>query len=321
MIFVFIMEWNGTVMLSFGGFVEVEKYGYVYFLLLFPLYVFILWCNCIIIFVIWTHRNLHEPMYIFIAALSINSLLFSTVIYPKLFVDALSNEQVISYQGCLVQSLFFYCLASSDLFLLLAMAYDRYVSICRPLQYSTAMSKVTVRIFLTLAWFVPVFQLTLITVLQSRQKVCNRTLSGFFCNAGVTQIHCTTPIYLRVFVLIVLANNAVIPMFLIVLTYMKIFVNIYHSHGEVRNKAISTCLPHVMVLIMSIISIATDIVIGLQNTVISKKVSLIINVQVLVYNPLINPIMYGLKMKEIWKHLRRLLSCRSHVERKNIGAV
>ncbi|XP_077592188.1 olfactory receptor 10J4-like [Stigmatopora nigra] len=314
------MEWNGTVVLSFGGFVEVEKYGYVYFMLLFPLYVFMLCSNGIIIVLIWTHRNLHEPMYIFIAALSINSLLFSTVIYPKLLVDVLSNEQVISYQGCLVQSFFFYCLASSDLFLLLAMAYDRYVSICRPLQYSTAMSKVTVRIFLTLAWFVPIFQMTVTIVMQSRQKVCNLMLVGFFCNATMIQIHCTTPSYLSMWTLFTLVNTAAIPMFLIFLTYMKIFINIYNSHGEVRNKAISTCLPHVMVLIMTISLNSLDILIGLLDTVISKKVSLIINMQVLVYNPLFNPIMYGLKMKEIWKHLRRLLLCRSHVGRKNIGA-
>ncbi|XP_077481003.1 olfactory receptor 10K1-like [Stigmatopora argus] len=314
------MEWNGTVVLSFGGFVEVEKYGYVYFLLLFPLYVFILCSNGIIIFLIWTHRNLHEPMYIFIAALSLNSILFSTVIYPKLFVDVLSNEQSISYQGCLVQVFFFYCLGSSDLFLLLAMAYDRYVSICRPLQYSTAMSKVTVRIFLTLAWFVPVFQITVTIIMQSRQKVCNLTLLGFFCNATMIQIHCTTPIYLSMWTLFTLVNTAVIPMFLIFLTYMKIFMNIYNSHGEVRNKAISTCLPHVTVLIMTISMMALDVVIGLLDTVISKKVSLIMNLQVLVYNPLFNPIMYGLKMKEIWKHLRRLLLCRSHVEKMNIGA-
>ncbi|XP_077481005.1 olfactory receptor 10AG1-like [Stigmatopora argus] len=314
------MEWNGTLVLSFGGFVEVEKYGYVYFLLLFPLYVFILCSNGIIIFLIWTHRNLHEPMYIFIAALSLNSILFSTVIYPKLFVDVLSNEQVISYWGCSVQSLFFYSLGSSDLLLLLAMAYDRYVSICRPLQYSTAMSKVTVRIFLTLAWFVPVFQITAIMVMESKQKVCNRTLSGFFCNATITQIHCTSPIYLRVWTLFVVVNTAVIPMFLILLTYMKIFMNIYNSHGEVQNKAISTCLPHVTVLIMTISLMTIDIIIGLLETVISKKVSLIINLQVLVYNPLFNPIMYGLKMKEIWKHLRRLLLCRSHVEKMNTGA-
>ncbi|XP_077481004.1 olfactory receptor 10J4-like [Stigmatopora argus] len=314
------MEWNGTVVLSFDGFVEVEKYGYVYFLLLFPLYVFILCSNGIIIFLIWTHRNLHEPMYIFIAALSFNSILFSTVIYPKLLVNVLSNEQSISYPECTVQSFFFYSSGSSDLFLLLSMAYDRYVSICRPLQYSTAMSKVTVRIFLILAWFVPVFQLTSIMVMQSRQKVCNLTLSGVFCNATMIQIHCTIPVYLRVWTLFVVVNTAVIPMLLIVLTYMKIFVNIYNSQGEVRNKAISTCLPHITVLIMSISLMTIDIVIGLLDTVISKKVSLIIHLQVLVYSPLFNPIMYGLKMKEIWKHLRRLLFCRSDVERMNIGA-
>nr|XP_061810353.1 putative gustatory receptor clone PTE01 [Nerophis lumbriciformis] len=310
------MEENGTVMLSLTGYVEVDKYGYVYFMFLLPVFVAILCSNSIIIFLIWIHRNLHEPMYIFIAALSLNSILLTTPIYPKILVDVLSHEQSISYSGCLTLAFFFYSISCSDFLLLLAMAYDRYVSICRPMQYSSIMGKTTVTIFLALAWFLPASQLSVTMVLQSKQKICNTTLEGFYCNVKMLKIHCTTPIYLTLMTLFNLTSISFLPMMLIFVTYIKIFITIYNTQGEVRKKAMDTCLPHVTVLITTFSLMFIDTVITLLGAVIPKRVSLIINLQVLVYNPLCNPVMYGLKMKEIWKHIKRMLCC-NHVERKN----
>nr|XP_061809867.1 olfactory receptor 4B13-like [Nerophis lumbriciformis] len=301
------MEQNGTVMLSLGGYVEVEKYGYVYFLFLLPLFVVILCSNAIIIFLVWIHRNLHEPMYIFIAALSLNSILLTTPIYPKILVDVLSNEQSISYSGCLTLTFFFYSIISSDFLLLLAMAYDRYVSICRPLQYSSLMGTTTVIIFLAFAWLMPAFQLSVTMVLQSKQKICRTTLEGFYCNVKMLRIHCTAPIYMILWSLFNLSSLTFMPMLLIFVTYIKIFIAIHNSHGEVRKKALDTCLPHVTVLIINFSLLSIDTTIAFLGAVLPKRVSLIINLQVLVYNPLCNPIMYGLKMKEIRKHIKRML--------------
>nr|XP_061809865.1 olfactory receptor 13C3-like [Nerophis lumbriciformis] len=303
------MELNGTIMLSLGGYVEVDKYGYVYFMFLLPLFVVILCSNGIIIFLIWIHRNLHEPMYIFIAALSLNSILLTIPTYPKILVDVLSHEQSISYSGCLTLAFFFYSISSSDFLLLLAMAYDRYVSICRPMQYSSIMGKTTVTILLALAWFVPAFELSVTMVLQSKQKICQTTLEGFYCNVKMLKIHCTTPIYLTVWSLFNLTSTTIVPVLLILVTYIKIFITVYNSHGEVRKKAIDTCLPHVTVLIITFSLLCIDLILTLLGAVLSKKISLIINLQMLVYNPLCNPIMYGLKVEKIWKHIKTTLLC------------
>ncbi|XP_061676297.1 olfactory receptor 6N2-like [Syngnathoides biaculeatus] len=308
------MEWNGTMVLSLGGYVEIEKYRYVYLMFFMALYVLILCCNCVIICVIWIHRTLHEPMYIFIAALSLNSLVFSTVIYPKLIVDVLSQQQTVSYYDCLVQIFLFYSLAGSDLMLLTAMAYDRFVSICRPLQYATTMSKTAVRRFLALAWFWPTCHLVIVTILQSKQKLCNFILGGIFCNTTMIKIHCTTPMYLSVWSLISLINTSLIPMLFILFTYIKIFTVIYHSHGEVRKKAIDTCLPHLIVLLSFFCLLVFDFAIGLLELVLPKTVRLIMSLQIVVYNPLFNPIIYGWKMKEIWKPVKRMLFCCNHDE-------
>ncbi|XP_061674990.1 LOW QUALITY PROTEIN: olfactory receptor 11A1-like [Syngnathoides biaculeatus] len=303
------MEWNGTLVLGLGGYVEIEKYRYVYLMFFMALYVVILCCNCVIICVIWIHRNLHEPMYIFIASLSLNSLVFSTAIYPKLIVDVLSQRQSVSYTGCLVQTFFFYSLASSDLMLLSAMAYDRYVSICRPLQYATIMGMTTVRLFLALAWFWSTCHLLVAIIIQSKQKICHFNLDGIFCNTTMIKIHCTTPMYLSVWTLFSLINIGLIPVLFILFTYIKIFIVIYHSHGEVRKKAVDMCLPHLIVLITFSCLVFFDIAIGLLESVLPKTVRLIMSLQIVVYSPLFNPIIYGLKMKEIWKPIKRLFCC------------
>ncbi|XP_061676324.1 olfactory receptor 4D6-like [Syngnathoides biaculeatus] len=315
-IFVFVeMEWNETLMLSLGGYVEIEKYRYVYMMFFMALYVLILCSNCVIICVIWIHRNLHEPMYVFIAALSLNSLMFSTAIYPKFIADVLSQQQRVSYSVCLVQIFFFYSSAGSDLMLLSVMAYDRYVCICKPLQHANTMSKTTLRFFLTLAWFLPAFHVSVAVIIQSKQKICNFTLGGIFCNTTMVKIHCTTPMSLSVWMLITLINTSLIPMLFILFTYIKIFTVIYHSHGEVRKKAVDTCLPHLIVLLTFSCLLVFDVLIGLLGAVLPKTVRLTMSLQMVVYNPLFNPIIYGLKMKEIWKHIKRLLLlCCNHDE-------
>merc|ERR1712035_31842 len=117
---------------------------------MFTVYILIICCNFTIVCLIWIHKNLHEPMYIFIAALLLNSVVFSTALYPKLLIDFLSEQQIISYSACLFQYFIFYSLSGSEFLLLSAMAYDRYVSICKPLQYPTIMRKTTVSVFLVL---------------------------------------------------------------------------------------------------------------------------------------------------------------------------
>uniref|UniRef100_A0A3Q2YYZ3 Olfactory receptor n=1 Tax=Hippocampus comes TaxID=109280 RepID=A0A3Q2YYZ3_HIPCM len=279
---------------------------YVYVMFFLALYVLILCSNCIIICLIWIHRNLHEPMYIFIAALSLNSLFFSTAIYPKLVVAVLSNQQSVSYSGCLVQVFFFYSLGSSDILLLLAMAYDRYVSICRPLQYASTMGTTCVSICLASAWFVPVCLMSVTVVVQSKQKICSVTLTGIICNATMMNIHCTLPKFLAMWTLFTLSVMAVIPVLFIFFTYFKIFMVAYHSQGEVWKKAVDTCLPHLIVLLATFSLMTFDIIIGLLESVLPKNVRLILTLQTLVYNPLLNPIIYGLKMTEIRKHIKRL---------------
>ncbi|XP_014859640.1 PREDICTED: olfactory receptor-like protein COR2 [Poecilia mexicana] len=289
-----------------GGFVEVQRYRYLYFMIMLTAYLVIISFNISIVCLIIVHKSLHEPMYVFIAALLINSILFSTNIYPKLFIDFLSERQVIPYQACLFQIFAFYSLSGSEFLLLAAMAYDRYVSICKPLRYPSIMTKTTVSALLVLAWFVPACHVSVSVILSSNKRLCSYTINGIFCNNAGHGLYCVNSPALSVFGVVVLFNVGFLPMLFILFTYARIMVVAYQSGREVRRKAAQTCLPHLLVLINYSILITYDVVIVKLETDVPKMARLVMTLQIFMYNPLCNPLIYGIKMKEISKHLKRL---------------
>ncbi|XP_004081448.1 olfactory receptor 142-like [Oryzias latipes] len=293
--------------ISLKGHVEIEKYRYFYFFMMLTVYILIVCSNCTIISLIVIHKNLHEPMYIFIAALLTNSVLFSTNIYPKLLTDFLSNEQVISYQACLFQILVFYSFSCSEFLLLAAMSYDRYVSICKPLQYAIIMRKTVVFILLGLAWIAPVCHVVVPVVGNVKSKLCSFTLNGIFCNNSINYLFCAGSKALLTFGLVTLFNIVILPMLFIIFTYVKILLVVYKSCREVRRKAAETCLPHLLVLINYSCLMTYDIIIIRLESNFSKTARFVMTLQMIMYNPLCNPIIYGLKMTEIYKHLKMLL--------------
>ncbi|XP_049449865.1 olfactory receptor 6N2-like [Epinephelus fuscoguttatus] len=293
--------------ITLGGHVEVHKYRFLYFMVMFIVYILIICSNSTIVYLIVIQRNLHEPMYIFIAALLINSVLFSTAIYPKFLIDFLSEKQIISYSACLLQYFLFYTLGGAEFLLLSAMAYDRYVSICKPLQYPTIMRKTTVCIFLALAWFVPACQMMALTIMSFNEKLCRFTLKAIFCSNSIYKLQCSTSRALTILGLVVLLDVSFFPMLFILSTYAQIFRITYRSCRKVRKKAAETCLPHLLVLINFSLLCTYNVIIARLESEIPKLANLIMTLQLVLYHPLVNPIIYGLKMKEISKHLKQLL--------------
>uniref|UniRef100_A0A672GUA2 Olfactory receptor n=1 Tax=Salarias fasciatus TaxID=181472 RepID=A0A672GUA2_SALFA len=290
------------------GHVELLKYRHLYFVIMFIVYTLILLCNFTIICLIMTHRSLREPMYIFIAALLLNSVLFSTVVYPKLLIDFLSDKQVISFSLCALQSLFFYSLEGSEFLLLAVMAFDRYVSICKPLQYPTIMRKTTVSILLILAWLVPACHLLPSFFWVFSLKLCRFTLKGIFCNNAMSRLYCQRPqITYALYGAFIILNTTFMPFLFILFTYTRIVIVLYKSCKEVRMKAVQTCLPHLLVLISFSCLCSYDIIIARLKAGLPTTVHFVMTLQVILYHPLFNPVIYGLKMKEISKHLMKLL--------------
>ncbi|KAM7380037.1 hypothetical protein PAMP_003363 [Pampus punctatissimus] len=298
--------------ITLGGYVDVGKYRYVYFFIIFTVYILIICSNSVIVYLIWTHENLHEPMYIFIAALLVNSVLFSTTVYPKLLIDFFYEKHVISYSACLFQFHIFYSSGASEFCLLAAMAYDRYVSICKPLQYPIIMRKTTVSIFLVLAWILPASQVAVLAGLSANKKLCSFTLKHFFCNNTVYKLQCMGSREKIIHDMLILLNVAIIPLLFVLFTYMRILIISYRSSREVKKKAAQTCLPHLIVLINFSCLCVYDVITVHLELDIPKTVRFIMSLQTVMYNPLFNPIIYGLKMKEISKQLKKFF-CQAKV--------
>ncbi|XP_040913481.1 olfactory receptor 11A1-like [Toxotes jaculatrix] len=293
--------------ISLDGHVELHKFRYLYFVIMLTVYILIICCNSTIVCLIWIHKNLHEPMYIFIAALSLNSVLYSTNIYPKLLIDILFEKQIISFQACLFQWFIYYSLATSDFLLLSAMAYDRYVSICNPLHYPTIMRKTTIKVFLVTAWLVPACEFAVAVALYANIKLCHFNLKGLFCNSSIYTLQCVHSVALSIYGVFVLLNIGLFPMLFILFTYTRILIISYRSCKKVRRKAAQTCLPHLLVLISFSCFITYDVIVVRLESDLPKLARLIMTLQMILYHPLFNPIIYGLKMKEISKHLKSFL--------------
>ncbi|XP_059198489.1 olfactory receptor 6N2-like [Centropristis striata] len=292
--------------ITFDGHVEVHKYRYLYFVIMFTAYILIICSNSTIVCIIVIHKSLHEPMYFFIAALLLNSVLYSSAVYPKILIDFLSKKQIISYPACLFQWFTYYCLACSEFFLLAAMSYDRFVSICKPLQYPTIMRKSTVNMFMILAWILPASQLSLAMFVSAEKKLCSFHLNGIICNSTVQKLHCVRSRLLNILGLIIFVSDVLLPMLFILFTYTRIFVITSRSGREVRKKAAQTCLPHLLVLVNFSCLSTYDVLLARVETDFSKTLNLVMFLQIAMYHPLFNPIIYGLQMKEIYKHLKRL---------------
>ncbi|XP_047456007.1 olfactory receptor 2AT4-like [Mugil cephalus] len=292
--------------ITLDGHVEVHRYRYLYFVIMLTAYILIICCNTTITYLIVIHSDLHEPMYMFVAALLINSILFSTNIYPKLLIDFLSEKQVIAYQTCVFQVFIFYTLSFAEFLLLAAMSYDRYVSICKPLQYPMIMRKTTVNILLALAWLVPACHIMVPVMVVSRNKLCRFSLKGIFCNNSGYDVFCANSTAMSVFGVVILFDIAIFPMLFIIFTYTRILIVAHRSCGEVRRKAAQTCLPHLLVLINYSCLVGYDIILARLESDVPKIPHFIMTLQILIYNPLFNPIIYGLKLQKISKHLKNL---------------
>uniref|UniRef100_A0A3P9Q2T3 G-protein coupled receptors family 1 profile domain-containing protein n=1 Tax=Poecilia reticulata TaxID=8081 RepID=A0A3P9Q2T3_POERE len=176
---------------------------------------------------------------------------------------------VIKYSSCIIQLFIFYSLAATEFVLLAVMAFDRYVSI---------------------------------------SQLCHSDLDGIFCNNGIFTLHCVKSRALTIFGIFSLLNLAMIPVLFTIFTYTKILIISYKSSKVFRRKAAETCVPHLLVLInYSYLSIF-EVVIARVESDFPKPARFVLALQLLVFQPLFNPFIYGLKMKEIAKHLKMLLS-------------
>ncbi|KAL6066103.1 hypothetical protein STEG23_017585 [Scotinomys teguina] len=264
--------------------------------------------NLIILILILLDSHLRTPMYFFLSNLSFSDLCFSSVTMPKLLQNMQSQVTSIPYAGCLAQLYFYLYFADLESFLLVVMAYDRYVAICFPLHYTSIMSPKLCVSLVVLSWVLTTFHAMLHTLLVARLSFCkNNVIPHFFCDISpLLKLSCSDTHVNELVIFIMGGLVIVIPFLLIVVSYARIVSSILKV-PSVRgiHKVFSTCGSH-----LSVVSLFYGTIIGLYLCPSANNSTVKDTIMAMMYTvvtPMLNPFIYSLRNRDMKGALARAL--------------
>ncbi|ELV13571.1 Olfactory receptor 52B6 [Tupaia chinensis] len=268
--------------------------------------------NGILISVILSQPSLQEPMYIFLCMLASADILLSTSTMPKVLANFWLGSSYISFDGCLTQMFFIHFLYVADSAVLLAMAFDRYVAICSPLRYATILtSKVIGKIAMaTLARsFIIMFPSIF---LLKRLHYCRiNIIAHTFCeHMGIARLSCSDISINVWYGLAAALLSTGLDIILIAVSYIHILRAVFHlSSGDARSKALSTCGSHLCVILLFYIpALFSVFAYRFGRKYIPRYVHILLANLYVVIPPMLNPIIYGVRTKQIMEGARHLFS-------------
>ncbi|XP_006877467.1 PREDICTED: olfactory receptor 7D4-like [Chrysochloris asiatica] len=265
--------------------------------------------NLFIILAISSDPHLHNPMYFFLSNLSFVDICFITTTVPKMLVNIQTQRKDISYIGCLTQVYFFMIFAGLDNFLLTVMAYDRFVAICYPLNYTIIMNPRLCGLLVLMSWVI-IFWVSLLYILLLMQlNFCIGTkIPHFFCElAQMIKVACSDTLIINITMYVMTALVSVFPLTGILFSYSQIVSSLMRmSSAGGKYKAFSTCGSH-----LSVVSLFYGTALGvyLSSAVAhSSQRSSIASVMYTVVTPMLNPFIYSLRNKDVKGALGRLFN-------------
>ncbi|XP_062312246.1 olfactory receptor 2K2-like [Osmerus eperlanus] len=298
---------------TLSGFNEILDYKLTFFCLTLLFYCVICIVNFALIVTIIMNRNLHEPMYIFLCSLCVNGLFGTAGFYPKFLFDLLSHHQVISYTGCMIQVFVIYSAVCIDICMLAVMAYDRYVAICRPLEYHSVMTRQRVAQLLTLSWLVPLGLVSTVIIFSSQLKLCGSNIQKLYCATWlVVKLSCSPTSWMTSAIPTNVAAYVLILFYIflgifIVCTYVQLIRSCLVSL-ENRGKFIRTCVPHLMALFNVVIAALFDVMyMRYGSSDLPQSLQNFLSTEMIIVPPIVNPVMYGITLTQIRNKI--LLSC------------
>ncbi|XP_053546969.1 olfactory receptor 6N2-like [Bombina bombina] len=289
------------------GFPNLQDFHLLLFSILLLAYLFIITGNVLIFIVVLREPSLHTPMYFFIRALCIMEICYTAVTIPKMLGNLLYNEKM-SLNGCILQAYFLHALGASECYLLTIMAYDRYLAICSPLHYPSIMnSKLSIQCvvgcFIT-GFLSPVIE----TIVIAHLPFCGlNTIQNVFCDfPPLIGLACTdTRLYILV-EFVVSSFIILLTFFFVLLSYIRIIHVVLKIQSKTgRQKAFSTCGAHLVVVILFFGSI-TFMYLRLTKSY-SEDYDRGVGLTYVVFTPLANPVIYGLRNQEIKRTLHKYL--------------
>ncbi|TKC33281.1 hypothetical protein EI555_006158 [Monodon monoceros] len=241
---------NNVTEFIFTGLFEDPEVQRVCFVVFLPVYLATVVGNGLIVLTVKASKSLHSPMYFFLSYLSLVEISYSSTIVPKFLMDLLTKIKTISLEGCLAQIFFFHFFGVTEILLLVVMAYDHSVVICKPLHYINIMNRQLCHVLVAGSWLGGFFHSVIQILITIQLPFCGPNVTDhYFCDLQpLFKIACTDT---SVEGVIVLVNSGLIALcsFLILVTsYIAILVNLRNHSAEGRRKALSTCASHIMVV-------------------------------------------------------------------------
>ncbi|XP_054851493.1 olfactory receptor 8S1-like [Eublepharis macularius] len=263
--------------------------------------------NMVIIAIIVTSDQLQSPMYFFLSHLSFLNICFSSVTLPKL-LENLYTTQKISYSGCIAQMFCILMTGSSESLILVAMAYDRYAAICKPLHYVQIMDKVFCRWLVGGAWNIGFTYALINTLPVLKLLFCgSNIIRHFSCeHPSLLALSCTDTFPNVITFLISGTAIAVSSVVVILFSYIHIVSTVLKMQSaEAKKKTFSTCSAHLIVVLLYY---GTGCFRYMRpNSVSSAILDEIFSIQYSISTPMLNPIIYSLKTREIKVHIKKLM--------------
>ncbi|XP_031163455.1 olfactory receptor 11A1-like [Sander lucioperca] len=286
---------------TFGAYFDIGLFKYLFFLIIMCFYAVIVCANVLLIVVICKNRSLHEPMYLFLCSLFVNELFGSTGLFPFLLVQILSDIHTVSAPFCFLQIYCVYNYANIQFINLSIMSYDRYLAICYPLQYNTRMTSYKVTVLIALTWLYPFVGDAVLLSLSAPLQLCGNIINKVYCdNYSIVKLACSDTRVNNIYGLI---NTCLVifgVLILILYTYMMILKVCYSGSKQTRQKAVSTCTPHLASLLNFSFGCFFEIV---QSRFDMSSVPMMLRIFLSLYfltcQPIFNPLMYGLQMSKI----------------------
>ncbi|XP_042532220.1 olfactory receptor 142 [Dipodomys spectabilis] len=297
---------NNVTELIFTGLFQDPEVQRVCFVLFLPVYLATVLGNGLIVMTVSVSKSLRSPMYFFLSSLSLVEICYSSVIVPKFVTDLLAKMKTISLKGCLAQIFFSHFLGVTEILLLVVMAYDRYVAICRPLHYMNIMSRPLCHLLVAGSWLGGFVHSIIQIFITLPLPFCGpNVIDHYFCDLHpLFKLACTDTFVEGVIVLVNSGLISVISLLILVSSYVVILVHLRKHSAEGRRKALSTCASHITVVVLFFVP-ATFIYMRPTSTYTVDK---LVAVFYTVITPMLNPIIYTLRNAEVKNAMRKLWS-------------
>ncbi|XP_069888010.1 olfactory receptor 8H1-like [Dipodomys merriami] len=254
--------------------------------------------------------QLHTPMYFFLTHLSFIDLSYSSVITPKTLENLLTSTKNISFMSCFTQLFFFVLFAATECVLLSTMAYDRYVAICKPLQYPVIMSSRLCYSLLTGSYMTGLLDSSVNVLCISTLHFCNSNVHHFFCDISpILALSCTDTYGIEMMIFVLAGATLMMSLITIAMSYVSILSTIMKIKSTSgKQKAFSTCTSHLLgvtvfygTMIFTYLKPKKSYSLG-KDQVASVFYTIVI--------PMLNPLIYSLRNKEVKNAFFRVMQKR-----------